>query len=52
MIDLHMILFSKAYALNAMEVRELKTVWNDVRSPRVEEGTSFEKEIELLLFDM
>ena len=51
-IDLHMILFSKAYALNAMEVRELKTVWNDVRSPRVEEGTSFEKEIELLLFDM
>lgn len=49
-IDLHMILFLKAYALNAMEARELRTVWKDGVDHA--EGTPFEKEIELLLFDM
>lgn len=48
----YMILFIKAYALNAMEARELKTVWHDDRDSREKEGTSFDREIELLLFDM
>ena len=51
-IDLHMILFIKAYALHAMEIRELKTVWKDERRWEHAEGTSFDREIELLLFDM
>ena len=49
-VDLHMFLFLKAYALNAMEARDLKTVWENEYDHPV--GSSFEKEIELLLFDM
>ena len=51
-IDLHMILFIKAYALDAMEVRELKTVWKGDQRWQKAVGTSLNKEIELLLFDM
>ncbi len=51
-IDLNMILFIKAYALNVMEVRNLETVWKAKRGWEHAEGTSFDKEIELLLFDM
>ena len=51
-IDLHKILFIKAYALNAMEARRLKTVWKAVGRWEEAEGTSFDKELELLLFDM
>ena len=49
-LDLHMILFLKAYALNVMEVRKLSTVWDNGLDHA--EGTPFEKEIELLLFEM
>ena len=51
-IDLHMLLFIKAYALNAMEVRELHDLSEPSDSWQCAEGTSFEKELELLLFDM
>ncbi len=47
-----MILFIKAYALDAMEVRELKTVWKGDQRWQKAVGTSLDKEIELLLFDM
>ncbi len=49
---IHELLFFKAYALDAMEVREYRTVWKDEDGWRHAEGTSFEKEMELLLFDM
>ena len=48
-VELHWLLFLKAYALNALEVRELKAIWKDGnRKPA--EGTDFQKELELLLF--
>ena len=51
--DVHELLFVKAYALNAMDIRERTVVW---RQPdalhRTAEASSFEKELELLLFDM
>ena len=45
-------LYSEGYALDAMEARELKEAWRDPHSWMEAEGTSFEKELELLLFDM
>ena len=45
-------LFVKAYALDAMETRELKTAWRHPKSWMGAEASSFYKEIELLLFDM
>lgn len=51
-IDLHMILFIKAYALGGMEVRKLTTTWVDRENCDHAESSPFEKEIELLLFDM
>ena len=51
-LDIHVLLFLKAYALNALEVRELTTIWKPENSWRHAEGTSFQKELELLLFDM
>ncbi len=45
-------LFVKAYALDAIESRELKTVWERPKSWMSADSSSFEKEIELLLFDM
>ena len=45
-------LFVKAYALNALEVRALSKAWHNPHSWRKVYKTDFEKEIELLLFDM
>ena len=45
-------LFIKAYALNALEVRALSKAWDNPHSWRKVYRTDFEKEIELLLFDM
>ena len=45
-------LFIKAYALNAMETRVLSKAWDNPHSWRHAYRTDFEKEIELLLFDM
>lgn len=46
------LLFIKAYALDAMESRELSTAWVHKNDWRTAKSSSFEKEIELLLFDM
>ena len=51
-LDIHVLLFLKAYALNALDARELTTIWKPENSWRHAEGTSFQKELELLLFDM
>ena len=45
-------LFIKAYALNALETRALSKAWDNPHSWRKIYRTDFEKEIELLLFDM
>jgi hypothetical protein len=50
--EMEELLFVKAYALDAMESRELSTAWEEPKSWRGAEKSSFEKEIELLLFDM
>ena len=50
--DLNQLLFIKAYALNALEVRDLKVLWSDPNHWPSAEGSSFEKEMELLMFDM
>ncbi|MBQ7623761.1 MAG: hypothetical protein IJS65_00610 [Clostridia bacterium] len=47
-----MLLFVKAYALNALDVRTLKTVSRGNKSWKRSESTSFNKETDLLLFDM
>ena len=51
-INVEQLLFVKAYALDALEVRELRTIWEKPKHWMCAEGTSFEKEIELLQFDM
>jgi len=51
-IDLQKLLFLKAYALDAMEVRKLKTMQIEERRWPHAEESPFEKEMELLLFDM
>ena len=50
-IDINQLLFIKAYALDALEVRTVKKVWE---TPDFESASasSLEKELELLLFDM
>ena len=50
--EIEELLFVKAYALDVMESRELSTAWEKPKSWRGAEKSSFEKEIELLLFDM
>ena len=52
-LNIEQLLFIKAYALDAMEVRSLKNRWKHPRRlwPYAE-YSSYEKEIELLLFDM
>ena len=47
------LLFIKAYALNTLSVREKNKLWESPHgwNPRAY-ATSFENEIELLLFDM
>ncbi len=51
-INIEQLLFLKAYALDALDVRELKTIWKKPKSWMRAEGTSFDDEIKLLLFDM
>lgn len=51
-IEIDELLFVKAYALDAMEARELKEAWSRPNSWPSADASSFEKEIELLLFDM
>ena len=45
-------LFIKAYALNALEVRNTRLKWQDPSGCAQAYASSFEKEMELLLFDM
>ena len=45
-------LFIKAYALNAMEARKLSEAWVNPHHWRKPYKTDFQKELELLLFDM
>ena len=46
------LLFLKAHALGSMEVRKLVTAWRDPKGWKNAEVSSFEKEMELLMFDM
>lgn len=50
--DIRKFLFIKAYALNALETREITEVWSKPKSWQSADRTDFDKEIELLLFDM
>ena len=51
-VPIYMFLFVKAYALNALEVRKTEIIWKDENSWPEAVGTPFDKELELLLFDM
>lgn len=51
-IDINQLLFLKAYALDAMNVRKLKTFQKSRKSWQSFDVSSFGKELELLLFDM
>ncbi len=51
-IDIQQLLFIKAYALDAMEARELKLQDPDSAERYGAETSSFNNEIELLMFDM
>lgn len=50
--EMEELLFVKAYALDAMETRVLKKAWEHPKGWMSADFSSFEKEIELLLFDM
>lgn len=50
--DLYELLFVKAYALDALEARELHELWSQPNGWARADASSFEKEMELLLFDM
>lgn len=50
--SLNMLLFVKAYALGALDARETVQAWENPHSWMRADASSFEKEIELLLFDM
>ncbi len=50
--EMEELLFVKAYALDAMEARELKEAWRRPKNWRSADASSFEKEMELFLFDM
>jgi len=51
-IDLEMFLFIKAYALDALEARTTIMAWEQPNGWKHAYASSFEKEMELLLFDM
>ena len=51
-IDIEKLLFIKAYALGVLDVRKTKTAWEHPQGWMHAESSSFEKEMELLLFDM
>jgi hypothetical protein len=50
--EIEELLFVKAYALDAMVVRELTEAWRKPRGWTSAKSSSFEKELKLLLFDM
>jgi hypothetical protein len=50
--EMEELLFVKAYALDAMESRVLQEAWKHPKGWMSADFSSFEKEIELLLFDM
>ena len=50
--EIEELLFVKAYALGAMESRNLNELWSNPNGWESADASSFEKEIELLLFDM
>lgn len=50
--DIYELLFVKAYALNALDTRARQEVWSHPNGWARAEASSFEKELELLLFDM
>ena len=51
-ISIEKLLFIKAYALGVLETRKTKQAWEHPNGWMSADSTSFEKEIELLLFDM
>ena len=51
-MDINKLLFIKAYALNALEVRTVTKLWEDPNNCESAAASSLEKELELLLFDM
>lgn len=51
-IPMYMFLFIKAYGLINMEAREIQVVYEDRENNERAVGSSFEKELELMLFDM
>lgn len=51
-IDLEMLLFIKAYALDAFEARNISKAWEVPNGWKNAYASSFEKEMELFLFDM
>ena len=51
-IDIEKLLFIKAYALGVLDARETVRIWEHPRGWMRADASSFEKEIELLLFDM
>ena len=50
--EMEELLFVKAYALGALEARELKEKWQQPKGWMSADSSSFEKEMELFLFDM
>ena len=51
-VSINALLFIKAYALGAPEVRETRMIYQCPNGWEKAEGSFFEKEMELLLFDM
>ena len=51
-MDINKLLFIKAYALDALEVRAVTKLWEDPNNCESASASSLEKELELLLFDM
>ena len=50
-MNINQLLFIKAYALDALEIRTVKKVWENTDHDYAS-ASSLEKELELLLFDM
>ena len=51
-VDMEKLLFVKAYALDALDVRKTELAWRNPNGWEKAQHSSFEKEIELLLFEM
>ena len=50
--DIHELLFIKAYALDSLDVRKMRMLWKKPNGWAKAAASAFEKELELLLFDM